>query len=80
MATVNGISLSVVALLRNRSQWDLLVGHPELLTGAVEELLRYDNTIQPATIATRLAHRRRATVPLGARRSRDIENARTDAR
>src|SRR5207302_6057320 len=46
--TVNGIALSIVALLRNPAQWRLLIDHPELLTNAVEELLRYDNTIQVA--------------------------------
>ena len=44
--TVNQISLSLLALMRNRSQWELLVEHPKLCDNAVEELLRFDPTAQ----------------------------------
>jgi cytochrome P450 len=44
--TVNQTSLSILALMRNREQWELLCHHPELLDNAVEELLRYDPTAQ----------------------------------
>jgi cytochrome P450 len=44
--TVNQIALSLLALLRDRTQWDALVAHPELIDNAVEELLRYDSTAQ----------------------------------
>ncbi|HEV8298208.1 MAG TPA: cytochrome P450 [Acidimicrobiales bacterium] len=44
--TVNQTALSVLALLRNRSQWELLCRRPELVENAVEELLRYDSTAQ----------------------------------
>jgi len=46
--TVNAIGNGVLALLRNRDQWDLLCEQPDLVDNAVEELLRYDNTIQLA--------------------------------
>ena len=44
--TVNQTSLSMLALMRNRSQWELLCGEPSLLENAIEELLRYDTTAQ----------------------------------
>jgi cytochrome P450 len=44
--TVHQVALSLLALLRNRPQWELLESHPDLLDGAVEELLRYDSTAQ----------------------------------
>jgi cytochrome P450 len=44
--TVHQAALSVLALMRNRDQWDLLVSRPALLENAVEELLRYDSTAQ----------------------------------
>jgi len=44
--TRNFIGNSVIALLRNPDQLELLRGRPELLPGAVEELLRYDSPIQ----------------------------------
>ncbi|RLK60126.1 cytochrome P450 [Actinokineospora cianjurensis] len=45
-ATVNVIGNGVLALLRHRDQWDLLVSTPDLLPSAVEELLRYDSPLQ----------------------------------
>jgi cytochrome P450 len=44
--TVHQAALSVLALMRNRPQWELLVAQPGLLENAVEELLRYDPTAQ----------------------------------
>ncbi len=44
--TVNLIGNGVMALLRHREQWDRLVADPELVTGAVEEALRYDSPVQ----------------------------------
>jgi cytochrome P450 len=44
--TVNQTSLSVLALMRHRAQWELLGARPELVEDAVEELLRYDSTAQ----------------------------------
>lgn len=39
--TANMLALSVFALLSNQSRWDALRRDPELIEGAVEELLRY---------------------------------------
>jgi cytochrome P450 len=44
--TVNQTALSLLAMLEHRDQWDLLVGRPELLDNAVEELLRFEPTAQ----------------------------------
>ena len=44
--TVNQTALSVLALMRNRAQWERLVAQPDLIDTAVEELLRYDSTAQ----------------------------------
>jgi cytochrome P450 len=44
--TVNLIGNGTLAMLRNRSQWDLLVANPDLAESAVEELLRYDGPVQ----------------------------------
>lgn len=45
-ATVNVIGNGVVALMRNREQWQRLVDDPSLLPTAVEELIRYDAPLQ----------------------------------
>lgn len=45
-ATVNVIGNGVLALLRNRSQWDRLVADPSLVPLAVEELIRFDAPLQ----------------------------------
>ncbi|MEV4311381.1 cytochrome P450 [Actinocrispum sp. NPDC049592] len=45
-ATVNVIGNGVLALMRNRSQWQRLVDDPALLPTAVEELIRYDAPLQ----------------------------------
>jgi cytochrome P450 len=45
-ATVNVIGNGVLALLRNRSQWERLVGDPSLIPTAVEELIRFDAPLQ----------------------------------
>ncbi|WP_017580092.1 cytochrome P450 [Nocardiopsis valliformis] len=44
--TVNLIGNGVMALLRHREQWERLVADPELATGAVEEVLRFDSPVQ----------------------------------
>lgn len=44
--TYSAIGLAVLALLRHRSQWELLCNDPSLVADAVDECLRYDNTIQ----------------------------------
>jgi cytochrome P450 len=58
-ATVNVIGNGVLALLRNRSQWDRLVADPSLVPLAVEELIRYDAPLQlferTATVETTVA-------------------------
>ena len=43
------IGKSVLALLRNRSQWELLQAEPALINSAVNELLRYDTPVQMLT-------------------------------
>lgn len=64
--TVNGIGNAMLALLRHPDQWSRLVADLELIPNAVEELLRYDNTIQIAWRTTpedvELEH---GTVPAG---------------
>jgi cytochrome P450 len=45
-ATVNVIGNGVLALLRNRTEWERLVAKPDLLATAVEELVRYDAPLQ----------------------------------
>ncbi|MGD0139174.1 MAG: cytochrome P450 [Tepidisphaeraceae bacterium] len=44
--TTNLIGNGMLALLRNRDQWDLLVRQPDLIESAVDELLRYDSPVQ----------------------------------
>jgi cytochrome P450 len=44
--TVNLIGNGVLALVSHRDQLEELVGEPELITGAVEELLRFDSPVQ----------------------------------
>ncbi|TVZ04930.1 cytochrome P450 [Trebonia kvetii] len=44
--TVNLIGNGTVALLGERAQWDRLCKEPELISGAIEELLRYDSPVQ----------------------------------
>ena len=43
--TVNLIGNGVLALLRDREQWDALVADPSRVTGAVEEALRFDGPV-----------------------------------
>jgi hypothetical protein len=44
--TVNALGNGMLALLRNPDQMDKLKKQPEIITGAVEELLRYDSPVQ----------------------------------
>jgi cytochrome P450 len=44
--TTNLVGNAMLALLRNRDQWDLLVNDPSLIDSAVDELLRYDCPVQ----------------------------------
>jgi len=52
--TTNLIGNGLLALLRNRDQLELLRARPDLITGAVEELLRYDSPVR-LTVRTALA-------------------------
>ncbi|MEB3367032.1 cytochrome P450 family protein [Saccharopolyspora mangrovi] len=47
--TVNLIGNGVLALLRNPEQWAALVADPGLVTGAVEEALRFDGPVMHGT-------------------------------
>jgi cytochrome P450 len=51
--TVSAIALAVRSLLLHPDQWALLVREPDLLANAVEELLRYDPTVQLSWRSTR---------------------------
>ncbi|HMN72824.1 MAG TPA: cytochrome P450, partial [Rhodoblastus sp.] len=44
--TTNLIGNGLLALHRNRDQWEKLIANPDLASGAVEELLRYDSSVQ----------------------------------
>jgi pimeloyl-[acyl-carrier protein] synthase len=44
--TVNLIANGMLAMLRNRGQWDRLKAEPSLARNAVEEALRYDSPVQ----------------------------------
>jgi cytochrome P450 len=44
--TTNLIGNGILALLRNRDQWELLVREPNLIESVVEEILRYDPPVQ----------------------------------
>lgn len=52
--TANQITLGVLGLLRSREQWQRLIDEPELIPGAVEELLRWVSIfhISPMRVAT----------------------------
>ncbi|MEU0468590.1 cytochrome P450 [Amycolatopsis sp. NPDC006131] len=65
--TVNLLGNAVVALLENRDQLDLLRAKPELLPGAVEEILRYDTSVEltPTRFATRDLELGGARIPRG---------------
>lgn len=52
--TMNTIGSGLLALLRDRQQWQLLIDDPTLITNAVEEVLRFDGPV--------LNHRRVAKV------------------
>jgi cytochrome P450 len=54
--SANAISLSVIAMLTHRTQWELLRSHPELVKSAAMECLRFDTPGQ--------ATARMATAPL----------------
>jgi cytochrome P450 len=64
--TVNGIGNAVHALLRHGSAWATLCAEPGRVPAAVEELLRYDNTIQVAWRTTPADYRLGdVTIPAG---------------
>lgn len=66
--TVNAISLAMYSLLRNPSQWELLKSEPDLVRGATEELLRYDNVMQIHVRTTPKEYEVSGrTIPAGAR-------------
>ncbi|WP_410600957.1 cytochrome P450 family protein [Amycolatopsis sp. lyj-90] len=48
--TMNLIGNGVLALLKDRAQWDRLRREPALLTSAVEEFLRIDSPVNTATV------------------------------
>ncbi|OYO19678.1 cytochrome P450 [Enemella evansiae] len=52
--TANQITLGVLGLLRSREQWQRLIDEPDLIPGAVEELLRWVSIfhISPMRVAT----------------------------
>jgi cytochrome P450 len=45
-ASVNTVGNGVLALLRDRAQWELLVADPGLAESAVEEVIRFDSPLQ----------------------------------
>ena len=64
--TTNLISNSVLALLRNPEQLDLLARQPELLDNAIEELLRYDSPVHVIfRLATEDVRFRDTVIPAG---------------
>jgi hypothetical protein len=52
--TSSSLSNGLLALLRNRDQWERLLAEPELIPNATEEILRFDGSV--------LSHRRVAKV------------------
>ncbi|ONI80370.1 hypothetical protein ALI22I_44360 [Saccharothrix sp. ALI-22-I] len=48
--TANSIALSVLALQRDRAQWEALVAEPDLIENAVEELLRYLSPVHQGVV------------------------------
>ncbi|WP_158850998.1 cytochrome P450 [Saccharothrix deserti] len=48
--TANSIALSVLALQRDRAQWEALVAEPDLVENAVEELLRYLSPVHQGVV------------------------------
>jgi cytochrome P450 len=48
--TANSIALSVLALQRDRAQWEALVARPGLVDNAVEELLRYLSPVHQGVV------------------------------
>ncbi|MBB5801599.1 cytochrome P450 [Saccharothrix ecbatanensis] len=48
--TANSIALSVLALQRDRAQWQALVARPGLVDNAVEELLRYLSPVHQGVV------------------------------
>jgi cytochrome P450 len=64
--TTNLIGNAMLALLRNRDQWELLVRDPELIESAVEEVLRYNCPVQwTSRLAGEPIEMRGQTIPPG---------------
>jgi cytochrome P450 len=64
--TTNLIGNAMLALLRNRDQWELLVRDPGLIESAVEEVLRYDCPVQwTSRLAGEPIEMRGQTIPPG---------------
>jgi hypothetical protein len=64
--TTNLIGNAMLALLRNRDQWELLVRDPALIESAVEEVLRYDGPVQwTSRLAGEPIEMRGQTIPPG---------------
>jgi cytochrome P450 len=58
------IAMSVLALLEERSRWELLCGQPDLIDSAVEELLRYLSVVDIGFVRTATEDLTIAGVPI----------------
>jgi cytochrome P450 len=60
------IAMSVLALLEERSRWELLCRQPELMDSAVEELLRYLSVVDIGFVRTAVEDATIGAVPIAA--------------